>query len=217
MLLFYILITHYFLKERISEFNADEHDLIGQSSRLPKITLPNGARVDFGKIVALAGDFYGVADKPIIDPDGKAGKAEELQRFKAAFDTLGASNSGNSMEQLNKLVSMIDEDHAARESGKELHSHADWDRATGGTWVGGLPVKPGQMLNLAMNNYDHFQPQAEKAYLVGHKLAIAKAREAGLEKDRTNQEKKLMEAYSIDAFACHFLTDSFSGGHIRFE
>ena len=35
------------------------------------------------------------------------------------------------------------------------------------------------------------------------------------ESDGNDQERLLSMAYSIDAFACHFLTDAFSSGHIR--
>ena len=34
--------------------------------------------------------------------------------------------------------------------------------------------------------------------------------------DANNRERLWSMALSIDAFACHFLTDSFSSGHIRF-
>ena len=57
----------------------------------------------------------------------------------------------------------------------------------------------------------------KEAYLTGHKLAMDKAREAS---DKTNAEEKenlLHEALSLDGFACHFLTDSFSSGHIRYK
>ena len=71
-------------------------------------------------------------------------------------------------------------------------------------------------MKLAENNHDHFQPYAKDAYIVGHELALEKAREAS---KVGNQEEKILrlleEAYSIDAFACHFLTDSFSSGHLR--
>ena len=111
---------------------------------------------------------------------------------------------------------MIEEDNASRKAGKPLHSHADWDKVTGGVWAGELPVIFGRMLKLAAKNYDHFQPQSNKAYLVGHQLAVEKARDAANETDPETKKSKLMEAYSMDAFAGHFLTDSFSGGHIRY-
>jgi len=80
------------------------------------------------------------------------------------------------------------------------------------------------MLQLAENNHDHFLPHAKDAYLAGLQLAISKAREAGKVReacinsrgeDEDKQIKLLHEAFSLDAFACHFLTDSFASGHIR--
>ena len=184
------------------------------------LILPNGVEVQFSKIVALAGDFYGVPKQPIINTSAIAQNVDQerrRERFLAAYQTLGVQEGKQIREEVNKLVNMIEEDHVAKNFGKRLHSHAEWDRVTGGAWVGGLPVVPGRMLNLAAENYDHFQPQAVEAYLVGHQLAIEKAREASRETNAENKKKKLMEAYSMDAFACHYLTDSFSGGHIRFE
>ena len=72
------------------------------------------------------------------------------------------------------------------------------------------------MLDLALNNHDHFLPYAKDAYLTGHQLAIEKAREASqYPQDPALKKKLLHEAFSMEAFACHFLTDSFASGHIR--
>ena len=90
----------------------------------------------------------------------------------------------------------------------------EWDHITGGKWLGGLPITHGRMLKLAQNNHDHFLPYAKDAYLTGHLLALDKAREAS--EYAGNKSKRLLhEALSLDGFACHFLTDSFSSGHIR--
>ncbi|XP_028411157.1 uncharacterized protein LOC114533763 [Dendronephthya gigantea] len=214
------------LKEKISFFNSDEHDTIGSSVTLPNalgitsiLTLPNGVAVPFSKIVALAGDFFGVPDTPIIDPaaDGTQGVEREKRRkrFLAAFGTLAFDKGKDLPARVQKLVKMIDEDHKAIKSGGKLHTDAEWDKATGGFWAGGLPVKFGGMLSLATKNFDHFQPQATQAYLAGHELAVLKAREAAKDSNAVTKKGKLMEAYALDAFAAHFLTDSFSAGHIR--
>ncbi len=91
----------------------------------------------------------------------------------------------------------------------------DYDNALGGTWIGGVPLISGRMMSLAKNNYDHFLPSAQEAYQVGHELAIEKAREAGRAQQDRQQLLLLEEAYTMDAFACHFFTDCFSSGHIR--
>ncbi|CAH3167314.1 unnamed protein product [Porites lobata] len=83
-------------------------------------------------------------------------------------------------------------------------------------WFLGIPVIQGRKLELAENNYDHFLPYAKDAYLTGHQLAIEKAREASQYPQDPELRKKLLhEAFSMEAFACHFLTDSFASGHIR--
>ena len=55
------------------------------------LTLPNGTQVHFGKIVALAGDFYGVPNKLIIDPKDTSRKEQlrRRERFLKAYNTLG--------------------------------------------------------------------------------------------------------------------------------
>ena len=93
---------------------------------------------------------------------------------------------------------MIKEDQTAKASGGKLHTDGEWDEATGGKWAKSVPVSHGKMLKLAKKNSDHFQPQAKQAYLVGHALAIEKAKEAAKEPDGSKDQKlKLMEVYSI--------------------
>ena len=54
-----------------------------------KILLPNGVRLTFGEIIALAGDYYGIPDAPIANPLAPdhvdSGVA---QRFHDAYSTL---------------------------------------------------------------------------------------------------------------------------------
>ncbi len=177
------------------------------------LTLQNGIQLTFGQIVALAGDFYGVADKPIIITDtpltpesNKEHNKEHKKRFKAAYRTLASAPREEIEDEIKELVKMIREDQIVREAEKgKLNTNYRFTKVTGG-----------RMLKLAVKNFDHFQPQAKEAYLVGHQLAaMEKAGEAANETDPEEKKKKLMKAYSIDAFACHFLTDCFSSGHIR--
>jgi len=57
---------------------------------------------------------------------------------------------------------------------------------------------------LARINWDHFGEYARTAYNAGHSIAIQKAVGGDLE-----------GAYTLNAFADHFLEDSFSAGHLR--
>ena len=59
------------------------------SGKKKLLTLPNGAALAFGEILALAGDFYGVPDAPIsnaFNPDQVDAGAP--QRFNNAYATL---------------------------------------------------------------------------------------------------------------------------------
>jgi hypothetical protein len=84
--------------------------------------------------------------------------------------------------------------------------------------------------NLLLWNFDHFGSCAVTAYSVGHRVALLTARDAGTafrasgfaslsSADRATQLRaaraKLEQAFAMDAFASHFLSDLFSAGHIR--
>ena len=166
--------------------------------------LPNGLELTFGEIVALAGDFYGVPDKPIIATTG--GETAE-QRFLAAFGTLATVPREKIEKELGTLTKYLDQDRVVRETGQgSFHTDAEYTKVTNG-----------RLLTLAGRNFDHFQPHAKLAYIAGHHLAVEKAIEAARQTNPEDKKKLLMEAYAMDAFACHFLTDCFSSGHIRFE
>lgn len=62
---------------------------------------------------------------------------------------------------------------------------------------------------LALINWDHFGDDARTAYQTGHLAALNHA--ASDDMSKTN----LFEAYSMNAFADHFLQDLFSSGHMR--
>ena len=78
------------------------------------------------------------------------------------------------------------------------------DEVTGGTWVFGVPLIFGRVMELAQNNHDHFLPFAKDAYLVGHELALEKAKEASKVERQEKKISLLEEAYSIDAFCLSF-------------
>lgn len=199
------------------DFGAFEHNYIGEQvsltserSVLQHLKLPNGSVLTFGQIVALAGDFYGVPKHPIIDPSNQTDPGR-YQRFIAAYSTLARVQNDKLQPELNKILAALETETRNRRSIKAKK----WDEITGGKWFGFLPVKHGRMLKLAKNNHDHFLPYAKEAYLTGHQLAMDKARYASSKTDTEQREKLLHEALSLDAFACHFLTDSFASGHIR--
>ncbi|KAK7226255.1 hypothetical protein V2G26_014258 [Clonostachys chloroleuca] len=66
-------------------------------------------------------------------------------------------------------------------------------------------------LVIALCNPDHFGDDAKKAYSSVHTLALRKAQDAY----KSKKESDLTEAYFIEGFAQHFLTDMFAAGHVR--
>ena len=78
-------------------------------------------------------------------------------------------------EQLDKLLKLLaDDTKNAGKPGKCFHDDQEWDEATGGWWVAGVPVYQGQMIKLARQNYDHFQPQAKKPTLLDMNTQLRK-------------------------------------------
>jgi hypothetical protein len=63
-------------------------------------------------------------------------------------------------------------------------------------------------LGLAKINWDHFGADARTAYNAGHTMALQEA-------TKGKDPKYLISAYTMNAFADHFLEDSFSAGHTR--
>ena len=199
-------------------FEGSEHVETGKIKieELKLLTLPNGLEIKFEEIVALAGDYYGLPNQPIIDPAFKDVDQEDSgrhQRFRDAYNTLARTPKNELQNELDKLLATL---HKEIKTGVTVDA-STWDEITGGVWVAGVPLKLGRMMQLAETNYDHFLPNAKNAYLTGHQLAIDKAREAAnySEDDKEEQKRLLHEAFSLEAFSCHFLTDSFASGHIR--
>lgn len=188
-----------------ARFESYEHRKTGDEINLSGIDgnllhLPNGLILSFGDIIAM-GDFYGLPDLPISLGEDKS---KRKNRFLAAFNTLATEL--DSVKEATIIVSAV---HKQKNS-EDLS--LQWNCITGGACSGiSWWLEPGRYLLLASSNYDHFGNNAIAAYLAGHEVALKTAAEAG----RNTDIGKLEQAYAMEAFACHFLTDRFSSGHIR--
>ena len=81
-------------EEDCVDFCSFEHKRIGEKIELRQavlkhLQLPNGVEMAFGQIIALAGDFYGIPEHPIIDPSKGINQtdSDRQQRFLAARGT----------------------------------------------------------------------------------------------------------------------------------
>ena len=170
------------------------------------LTLPNGLQLTYGRINALAGDFYGT-DNPISDGSNFG---VQCTRFTAAFDTLGVEKQ-RAPGEARKIMRILDDEvkiiKTALDNGVDpsgaYNNLSDPNAALQLATVfrpGGFP----SYLGLSLINWDHFGKDARTAYEAGHYTALAKAKEGNLQL-----------AYCLNAFADHFLEDSFSAGHVR--
>lgn len=213
-----------------NSFTSAEHVMIGNSVTLhysatdsghkaPIIQLPNGLAVSYGEIVTI-GDFYEIPDEPI---SLGANDTERRSRFLAAFSSFALDPAAK--EEATKILDvvhteqkMLDEALKNGQSTDEVYKQIghEFDRQfnciTGGgcnstTWW----LEPGRYLDLANMDYDHFGLNAWQTYRIGHQIALEQAVAA----KESNDLNKLKLAYALNAFACHFLSDRFSAGHIR--
>ena len=198
-------------------FEYMEHSYIGDSIKLTLadgepvaasnhgFRLPNGLNLTYGQINALAGDFYGTRD-PISD-----GRDDQdcSARFLAAYDTL-ANGGPRQPKEANDILAVLQAEIDTVNNA--LMHHQDPSVA-----YSALPDVTSKLeeitsgrsnipsyVGLAQINWDHFGVDARTAYNTGHAIAIQRAIGGDLE-----------GAYALNAFADHFLQDSFSSGHLR--
>lgn len=113
---------------------------------------------------------------------------------------------------IGKIFQCIDKEgrvHAEQENNPEVE-YPDC------TWVNVL--YGGDYLSVVMKNYDHFAWDNVKAYVKHHERALFYAQAAGkaYRSGRTELALKVLnKALFINAFADHYLTDSFPAGHLR--
>jgi len=189
-------------------FGSSEHIDIGMEIELKgigqgRVLIVNGkAKVTFEHIVALAGDFYGIPNEAISLPGGNS--RTKTKRFEKAFETLFTA----SPDELTNIIQEIEEEYrTVKDSPMPRHCYSSQMIEKNNQ----IKKIKGDIDDLLIDNSDHFEKNAVDAYQIGHQLALKTAAEAG----KTQDVKGLKRSYAMDAFACHFLTDLFSSGHIR--
>jgi len=209
----FALAEHGFLGDSLFLQQADGTSVLAATRPL---NFPNRLQLTYGQINWLAGDFYGTTN-PIssgaLEPNGTP-SSDQLQRFQAAFDTL-AKKSSSKAEAEALIKSARTEIDAVNQA---LKDHQDPSLAYSKLSSIGQTIEfKGDMINrphgesyidLAKINFDHFGADARAAYNAGHTAALEAAA-------RGSNPEDLEKAYTLNAFADHFLEDSFSSGHMR--
>jgi hypothetical protein len=182
-----------------------------------KFILPSGLVVTYGQINGLAGDFYGTS-QPISD-----GTTDEnrQRRFMAAFNALARDSImypyydtkaeaeaiinylQREIKAVNEAIANgVDPSEAYATLPSSMRQTMELNSLTS-TRTESESMIP-SYIGLLHINFDHFGTDMHLAYEAGHAKAIEAAVCGNLE-----------EAYTINAFADHFLQDMFSSGHLR--
>ncbi len=212
----------------IDKFDSSEHDMIGQQAFALFTTvgrfapllaelakhgylidnewyITNEFRLTTGKIIAMAGDYFGVAEAPICEGGEK--------HFKLAYNELLKAK----VTKINRLKDVIDkeiDDYCTKLSHGQLPTVSYGEYGYIATF-GRLPLTVLHSLYLASHNFDHFGADAVTAYKAGHRVALQTARLATIQTEDKERCRLIAEAFTQELFACHFLTDLFASGHVR--
>ncbi|QLA79930.1 hypothetical protein EXV95_04290 [Acidovorax sp. JMULE5] len=200
---------------RLTLADGSSHDAVHL-----EFTLENGCRLSFGQIVALAGDFYALAHKPISD------QADKPAAFRETFATLDKADP----QEVKKILGIMEEEFQAIANaiakGEDPHEayarNSDhWDLqynvATGGADKKIYPYDTslwGRYMWIASFNWDHFGAHAHDVCRAGLQVAMETAASASAHQG-LHRSNGLLKAYAYLAFASHYLTDGFASGHLR--
>lgn len=228
--LFYFFFVYSFSTSILAfTFESSEHIALGDDIKLYfkrddpgelnyHLHLPNGLVLTYGDILAL-GDLYAVPNQPIA-----LGKnaAERKKRFLLGFNSFASNQTA--VDEAKKLMQVLHHEKeiietVIKEGGDPVpvyikmanETNRQLNCITGGGCSRKWWLKPGRYMKISISNVDHFGSYAWIAYNVGHKIALEQAVIAKQTKDL----KRLEIAYAMNAYASHFLSDSFASGHIR--
>jgi hypothetical protein len=199
---------HRFLGDTVNV--SDDHQS-SSHKEAATLHLTNGLAVTYGEINGLAGDYFGL-DKPISsEPNAERMKV----MFRRWFDLLDFPPAGKlKAEAITKELSSMNEKALAVMRSNSENAAAELaavykdnpldithleEVSKDSRWAIGS-----SFMQLLEANVDHFGVEARSTYNAGHAVALEVA--AGGD---------LMTALAVNAFADHFLQDSFAAGHIR--
>jgi hypothetical protein len=181
----------------------------GKQAYVLSVNTDNGPLpLTFADLVWLAGDF-------IAEPGVSIGLSSLEARDTTFLTNFNAFNHYNSyllpiINEFNTLIAHAQQNFNHNQPlTTDTHSDIAFNCATGGGCTAlQLLRKPGLYIKLASNNYDHFGQQAIDSFVTGHRLALIAASQA-------KNLDELKQAYALDGYASHFLTDIFASGHTR--
>jgi hypothetical protein len=190
------------------------HDGTKQLAKDKPFGLENGLQVTYGQISALGGDFFAYKEPICFGKDAK----EQIQRFELGFATLAKKPSAKAlaegfMDTKKDEVAVVEK---ASQPGADVSAVDTYYDSFTAKYIEEMKTvlrglfgdQEKGYLGLALLNLDHFGADARTAYNAGHTAALRTAASG-------KTPKNLEDAYAMNAFADHFLQDSFAAGHLR--
>jgi hypothetical protein len=208
-------------------FDSGEHSIIALQLQYPdgpvnaqtyQLVLnasgQNGLALTYGQIIALAGDFYADSNHPISN---QVGLAAQKSQVTANFNSLAVGQA--SKTEAPQLLAVMQQEISASQlaelrglqpSAPYYVKSSSWDLQYNGITGGSYSTNkiPGRYELIAATNWDHFGADAITSYTAAHAAALDLAVKDG-------GTAQLDQAYALNAFADHYLTDLFSSGHLR--
>lgn len=219
-------------KDQLSRWRISQAQKMDSTTILSILKHPlfvENQALSFGDITALAGDFYGAMLLSETISQAGINFEDRCKNFRHIFNTLVKAPQ----EEVSKILGMFKAEQAMAEKAKAHHlqAHRFFTKTTDSRCMTYTEIKDHHekrsvlrafrtlvigdhtYTELLKYNFDHFnlKGDAKTAYTIGHYLALKEAEAAGKENDFT----RLQQAYAIEAFASHFLTDTFASGHMR--
>ncbi len=227
-------------RRTLQRFNEAEHRALGDLAldahfRLPAGTMFPDLQLTFGDWIAL-GDYFEDMDeiKRLLKPG--PGPSQAGQVYYAVLVKIRPKDAAERRRAKEAAAAAAagkpapDKDYLAEERAKVVK---DYEKTELWTEDDVKEVEK-RYVDLASRNIKHFpnpllgdttRPTADKVgrepggkplgamarYHHDHLDAVRLAMSAG----ELREERYLGEAYAMDGFACHFLTDAFSGSHVR--
>lgn len=145
-------------------------------------------------------------------------QADREQRFRDAYETLAGPGSDAKylIGKLSDEVKSLEEAAKNHATFTENFEPTAWYKLW---WATRSRENVPSFLELGKINADHFGDDAGTAYNVGHRVALQHAAQGSTRANPNlahDERKQFLEtAYTMNAFADHFLEDRFASGHLR--
>jgi hypothetical protein len=201
----------------VQRFGTDEHARMGDNAakdgagKVAQVELAPGYSISYGDMVAMAGDFFTSID----EMRGMAGRPGPGANTREEIDYVRACKvrGGSAAAFSSACKEAVDKRYYKLAANNRSHfpnaTKADSGQST--AEQAGQAPNPAKDPTLAGIRFPPSPKNAIQGYRYYHVRAMAEAAQAA------KAGQTVDAALATEGFGCHYLTDSFSGGHLRTE